>query len=230
MRDISSYIDATLLASTATEQDICVLCDIAKQYGFASVCVSGQWVSLCAHKLQDSISLVCTVVGFPLGAQDMQTKSFEASVLVDKGASEIDMVVALGAYFSKDYDYVANDIGRVYTAVHEAGKKHKRDVLVKVILETCYLKDEDIIKLCEICTHVGVEFVKTSTGFGTAGATKEHVALMARSIGDGMKVKAAGGIRNYETAMIMIDAGACRIGTSAGVEIVKGVSVEKGSY
>lgn len=190
------------------------LCREAKTYHFASVCINTCYVPLAASLLKDSGVKVCCTVGFPLGAMATKSKAFEAATAVADGAQEVDMVLNIGAMRAGNYDYVKQDIHAVVEACHP--KAH-----VKVILETCLLTEEQIIKACELCVAAGADFVKTSTGFSTKGATVEHVALMKRAVGDKAKVKAAGGIRTYEDAMAMINAGADRIGASAGIAIVE---------
>ncbi len=235
-KDIASYIDATVLKATAQRSDIVALCKEARTHEFACVCVSGQWASLCVHELEGCATRVCSVVGFPLGNESSACKAREAQHLVTQGVTEIDMVVSLGAYFSQDYDYVLQEIRAVREAIGKASNAVKNThALLKVIIETCYLLEEDIVRLCEMCISAGAEFVKTSTGFGDAGATVEHVRLMKRVVGKKARVKAAGGIRNYATARAMIEAGADRIGTSAGVDIVQMRAAEnadenKGKY
>lgn len=215
-KPIASYIGQY---SSRQRSGILALCEDAKTHAFACVCVSGQWASLCVAQLAGSPTRVCAVVGFPLGNESSEAKAHEAGHLVAQGVREIDMVVSLGAYFSQDYDYVLQDM----RAVREAMQAHAtgEPALLKVILETCYLCEKDIARLCELCMQAGADFVKTSTGFGSVGATVEHVRLMRRVVGDKARIKAAGGIRDYATACAMIEAGASRIGTSAGVDIVQ---------
>lgn len=212
--NLASYIDHTILKAEATKADVETLCQEAKTYHFASVCINTCYVPLAASLLKDSDVKVCCTVGFPLGAMATKSKAFEAATAVADGAQEVDMVLNIGAMRAGDYDYVKQDIHAVVEACHP--KAH-----VKVILETCLLTEEQIIKACELCVAAGADFVKTSTGFSTKGATVEHVALMKRAVGDKAKVKAAGGIRTYEDAMAMINAGADRIGASAGIAIVE---------
>ena len=209
---LAQYIDHTVLKPDTTQSQITQLCREAKEFNFASVCVNPTWVPLCVELLEDSPVLVCTVVGFPLGANTTETKALEAEELVSLGAAEIDMVLNIGNLKDKDYSSVYDDVMQVVDAA--------KDVVVKVILETCVLKDEEKIAACVLCKEAGAHFVKTSTGFNTAGATVEDVELMRRVVGPEMGVKAAGGIRDYRTALAMIEAGANRIGASASVEIV----------
>jgi len=209
---IAKYIDHTLLKPEATEQHILSLCDEAITYQFASVCVNPYWVSLCSKKLEETDVLVCTVAGFPLGANTTFIKADESSRAVGEGADEVDMVLNIGKLKSGNYPEVFKDIR---TVVRAAG-----DVLVKVIIETCLLTEEEKIAACILAKEAGAKFVKTSTGFNKAGATVEDVALMRQVVGTKMGVKAAGGIRDYRTAVAMIMAGANRIGASASVNIV----------
>lgn len=211
---LNKYIDHTLLKADATKEQITKLCNEAKQHDFASVCVNTCYVSLCADLLKDSDVKVCCVVGFPLGAMDTISKAFEAKTAVSNGANEVDMVINIGALKDKDYDYVTKDIEAVVNA--------SKPAIVKVIIETCLLTDEEKVEACKCAMKANAEFVKTSTGFSSAGATVEDVALMRKTVGTVCKVKAAGGIRSYEDAMKMIDAGADRLGCSAGIKIVEG--------
>lgn len=212
--NIASYLDHTVLAATATEEKIKKLCDEAKEWKFASVCVNTCWVEYCAKQLEGSDVNVCCVVGFPLGAMATEAKAFETSYAVKNGAKEVDMVINVGWLKDKKDDLVENDIREVKKA---CGKS-----VLKVIIETCYLTEEEKVRACELAVKAGADFVKTSTGFGTGGATSEDVALMRKTVGPNVGVKAAGGIRDYETAKKMIDAGATRIGCSAGIAIVQG--------
>ncbi len=214
---ILSMIDHTLLKANATKKQIEKLCMEAKQYNFASVCVNPAWVEFSAKILENSPVKVCTVVGFPLGATYPQVKAYETKMAIEKGADEIDMVINIGALKSKDYKLVLEDIQAVKQA---AGEK-----IVKVIIECCYLTLEEKITACILSKSAGADFVKTSTGFGTGGATIEDVYLMKKTVGD-MLVKAAGGIRDLETAIKMVEAGADRLGTSSGVNIAKQLAGE----
>lgn len=210
---LNSFIDHTLLKPDATVEQITKLCMEARQYKFASVCVNSCWVRLCAELLRGSEVAVCTVVGFPLGAMIPEAKAYEAEAAIENGATEVDMVINIGALKSKDYRMVAKDIHAVCEAVHEHG------ALLKVIIEACLLTREEKIIACLIAKNAGADYVKTSTGFSTGGATVEDVELMRKVVGDDMGVKAAGGIRDKETAEKMLDAGADRLGASAGVQI-----------
>lgn len=211
--NINKMIDHTLLKPEATIEMIENLCKEAKEYDFKSVCVNPYWVSTAYEELRDSDVLVCTVVGFPLGATTKETKFFETDFAVQEGADEIDMVINVGALKSKQYDVVLEDIKSVVQAAN--GRT------VKVIIETCLLSDEEKVKACELSMEAGANFVKTSTGFSTAGAKVEDVELMKSIVGDNLEVKASGGIRDLDTALKMIVAGATRLGVSAGVQIVK---------
>lgn len=212
--NLASYIDHTVLAADATEDKIRKLCEEAKQWHFASVCVNTCYASLCSRLLKDSGVNVCCVVGFPLGAMSTLAKAQETAIAVSDGADEIDMVINIGYLKDKKDDLVVKDIREVKRA---CGKKH-----LKVIIETCLLTEEEKVRACRLSVEAGADFVKTSTGFSKAGATAEDVALMRKTVGPEVGVKAAGGIRDYETAMKMIDAGANRLGCSAGIAIVQG--------
>ena len=211
--NINKMIDHTLLKPEATKEMIENLCKEAKEYDFKSVCVNPYWVSTAYEELRDSDVLVCTVVGFPLGATTKETKFFETDFAVQEGADEIDMVINVGALKSKQYDVVLEDIKSVVQAAN--GRT------VKVIIETCLLSDEEKVKACKLSMEAGANFVKTSTGFSTAGAKVEDVELMKSIVGDNLEVKASGGIRDLDTALKMIEAGATRLGVSAGVQIIK---------
>jgi deoxyribose-phosphate aldolase len=213
--DIASLIDHTLLKPEATPEQIAQLCAEAREYGFASVCVNPIYVKLAARLLKDSPVKVCSVVGFPLGATPPEVKAFEARKAIRQGASEIDMVIHVGALKAGDDDHVERDIAAVVAASHAGG------AICKVIIETCYLSDDEKVRACEITKRANADFVKTSTGFGPAGATVEDVALMRRTVGPEMGVKAAGGIRTLATLQAMVAAGASRIGASASVKIIQ---------
>ena len=212
--DPASLIDHTLLKPTATADQIRQLCAEAREHKFAAVCVNPVWVPLCAELLAGSPVAVCTVVGFPLGADLSEAKAFEAERCVALGASEIDMVINIGALKDQDFAAVQADIAAVVSSSHAAG------AIVKVIIETAYLTDEEKIAACVLAKDAGADFVKTSTGFGPSGATAADVALMRRVVGPGIGVKAAGGIRSGADFRSMVAAGANRIGASAGVKIV----------
>lgn len=213
---LARYVDHTLLKPDVTPDQIAQLCYEARKYEFASVCVNPTHVKLCADLLRGSAAKVCTVIGFPLGASSPDVKSFEAETAIRDGATEIDMVINVGALKAKDYDLVAKDINSVVRMGHAAG------ALVKVIIETSLLTDEEKVTACLLSKEAGADFVKTSTGFSGGGATIEDVALMRRVVGPEMGVKASGGVRNYDDAKNMVAAGATRIGASAGIKIVQG--------
>lgn len=210
--EIAAMIDHTVLHAYATDEQIEKLCAEAREYHFASVCVNPCHVARAAELLKGTGVKVATVVGFPLGANTTETKAFETKDAVAKGADEIDMVLDVGAMKSKRYHDVQNQI---HAVVQAAGGK-----LVKVIIETCYLTDEEKVIACKAAAEAGADYVKTSTGFGTGGATVKDVALMKKSIPAHMKVKASGGIHTYAEALAMVEAGASRLGASAGVAIV----------
>jgi deoxyribose-phosphate aldolase len=212
---MAHMIDHTLLKPDATQDEIAQLCYEARKYGFASVCVNPANVELCAQLLKGSGIPVCTVVGFPLGATSTETKVFESQQAIREGATEVDMVINVGALKSRDYELVERDIASVARACH-AG-----DAILKVIIEAALLTDEEKVVASQLTKVAGADFVKTSTGFGPGGATLEDVALMRRVVGPTMGVKAAGGIRSYADAQKMIAAGASRIGASASVKIMQ---------
>lgn len=210
MNNLASYIDHTLLKPIATKADILKLCEEAKQYHFASVCVNPCWVSLCAEVLKGTGVNVCTVIGFPLGANTSEIKAEEAALAIKQGANEVDMVINIGALKEGDTDRVYQDILAV--------RKASEGKVLKVIIETSYLTDEEKKTVCKLAAKAGADFVKTSTGFSNAGATAEDVKLMKEA--SGIKVKASGGVRTKEDALKMIEAGASRLGASAGIKIV----------
>lgn len=212
---IARTIDHTLLKPDASQDQIAQLCYEARTYHFASVCVNPTHVKLAAQLLKDSDVAVCTVVGFPLGATPAAVKAYETQQAIRDGATEIDMVINIGALKSHDYQALYEDIGAVVRAAHA------HNALVKVIIEAALLTDEEKVIACQLSKAAGADFVKTSTGFGPGGATVEDVALMRRVVGPTIGVKAAGGVRNYADAQAMIAAGATRIGASAGVKIVQ---------
>ena len=218
---LNKYIDHTLLKADASQEQIETLIEEAKKYDFASVCVNPTWVHFAAQALKATDVKVCTVIGFPLGANTPELKAFETSDAIQNGANEVDMVINIGALKSRNFDLVERDI----RAVVEAAK----GTLVKVIIETCLLTDDEKVKACQIAQKAGADFVKTSTGFSTGGATVEDVALMRKTVGSDMGVKASGGARSYEDALAFIKAGATRIGASSGVAIMEG-DVANGDY
>lgn len=213
--DIAKYIDHTLLKADAREKEIRRLCQEARQYGFYSVCVNGANVGLAYEELKGTDIRVASVVGFPLGAMASEVKAFEAANAIEKGAREIDMVINIGALKEGNKERVLEDIGGV---VRAAGDR----ALVKVIIESCLLGQEEKILACKLAVEAGAHFVKTSTGFSRAGASVEDIRLMRELVGPQLGVKASGGIRDFKTALAMIEAGASRIGASASVEIVGG--------
>ena len=212
-RDLARYIDHTILKANATKKDIESLCKEALMYGFCSVCVNSYWVPFAAMLLKGSLVKVCTVVGFPLGAMSTQSKAFEAKQAIWDGAVEIDMVINVGLLKANAFQDVQNDISEVRKAVGKAG-------ILKVIIETCLLTDDEKRKACELSVAAGAEYVKTSTGFSTSGATVEDIAFMRSVVGPNIGVKASGGIRNAESARAMLKAGATRIGTGSGVAVL----------
>lgn len=211
---IAGMIDHTLLKANATESQMEKLCAEARQYRFASVCVNPSWVSLCSQLLRGSGVKVCTMIGFPLGCTSTESKAAEAEAAIAQGAEELDMVMNIGKHLDGDERFVLEDIKSVVRAA--------QDRPVKVIIEICYLNPDQIVGACRIAKEAGAHFVKTSTGFGTGGATEEAVRLMRQAVGAKMGVKASGGIRTRDDAIRMIKAGASRIGTSAGVAIAEG--------
>ncbi len=212
--ELAQMIDHTLLKPEATPSQIDKLCAEARQYGFASVCVNPVYVHHCAKALRGSKVKVSTVIGFPLGANASETKVFEAAKAIQDGATELDMVINIGALKTGDLAQVRADIRQVVMAAHASG------ALVKVIIEACLLTDEEKVTACKLAQQAGAHYVKTSTGFSTGGATPEDVTLMRRTVGPEMGVKAAGGVRTLADAQRMIDAGASRLGASAGVKIL----------
>ncbi|EME7218706.1 deoxyribose-phosphate aldolase [Enterococcus sp. 3G1_DIV0629] len=217
--ELNRMIDHTILKADASKEAVMQIIEEAKKYHFYSVCINPTWVALAKEQLQGEPVAVCTVIGFPLGANTSETKAFETTDAINNGADEVDMVINIGALKSKDDQKVQKDI----EAVVEAAKDR---ALVKVIIETSLLDREEIIRACELAKAAGADFVKTSTGFSTGGAKVEDVRLMRETVGPEMGVKASGGIHNEEEAMAMIEAGATRIGTSAGVAIVSGSTGE----
>jgi len=214
-KPLNKYFDHTLLKPEATNEQIDELVKEAKEYDFYSVCVNTCYVSRCYVALKDTDVKVAAVVGFPLGACTTQTKVFETQEAFMDGAGEVDMVLNVGKFKSGDNDYVRDDIRAVADAAHSFGG------IVKVILETCLLTSAEIVEACKLSMEAGADFVKTSTGFGSAGASTVDVALMKKTVGDHLQVKASGGIRDYDQCMKMIEAGADRIGASASVKIME---------
>lgn len=217
---LTRMIDHTILKADATKEEVQALCKEAKEYNFASVCINPSNISLAYRLLQGTDVKVCTVIGFPLGANATEVKKFETKVAIEDGATEVDMVINVGKLKEEDYDYVLKDIEAVVEAA-------KGKALVKVILETCLLNDEEKKIACLLSKKAGADFVKTSTGFSTGGATEEDIRLMRETVGEDMGVKASGGVRTYNDAIKMINAGATRIGASASINIVNKVDSTK---
>lgn len=215
--DLSPLIDHTLLKAEATGAQVEALCGEALDHGFASVCVNSLWVPLAASLLRGSAVRTCTVVGFPLGASSLQAKAHDAELALEGGAQEIDMVLAIGPAKAGDWALAARDMQTLRAAV-------PAPMVLKVILETCLLSDEEKVRACELAAEAGLDFVKTSTGFSTGGATAADVRLMRRTVGTSLGVKASGGIRTYGTALEMVTAGATRLGLSASVAVVQGAA------
>lgn len=223
VKNIAAIIDHTALKPETNSKQIEKLCAEAKEYSFASVCVNPCYVPLAKQLLLGSTVKVCTVIGFPLGANTSKVKALEAEDAIQNGAEEVDMVVNNGLVKSKDWDGVFEDIKAVVDAA-------KGKALVKVIFETCLLDDEEKKKLCELSVKAGADFVKTSTGFGSGGATAHDISLMRQAVGPHIGVKASGGVRTYETAVEMMEHGATRLGTSSSLDIIGKTSSSKGSY
>ncbi|MGD6841282.1 deoxyribose-phosphate aldolase [Bacillus infantis] len=215
--NVAKMIDHTLLKADATKEQIEVLCSEAKEYSFASVCVNPAWVSYASELLKGSGVDVCTVIGFPLGASTSEVKAFETNNAIENGATEVDMVINIGALKSGSSDLVEADIRAVVEAA-------KGKALTKVIIETSLLTEDEKVLACELAVKAGTDFVKTSTGFSTGGATVEDIRLMRKTVGPEIGVKASGGVRSTEDAQQMIEAGATRIGASSGVAIVNGLT------
>lgn len=226
MKNLAQYIDHTALKAMTTESEIKTLCAEAREYNFKTVCVPTCYVALAHKELEGTEIGVTTVVGFPLGNETSAAKAFEAKEAVQNGASDVDMVINVGALKDQKLDYVKSDI----EAVVKASKEAKADTIVKVIVETCYLTNEEIAQVTEIVAQAGADFIKTSTGFGTGGATVEHVTIMRENAKGRIQVKASGGISDAQTAQAMIDAGATRLGVSKSIAIVTGQVAEHGDY
>lgn len=212
--NINKLIDHTALKPNTNKESILKLIAEAKTYDFASVCVNPCWVALAHQELKNTDVKVCTVIGFPLGANTTEVKVFETKDAIEKGAQEIDMVINIAMLKDKEYDYVENEIHQIVEAA-------KDKAIVKIIIETCLLTDEEKIKACELSQKAGADFVKTSTGFSTGGATVHDIALMRKTVGAEIGVKASGGVHTHEEALAMVEAGATRIGASAGVKLLK---------
>ncbi|QPC46933.1 deoxyribose-phosphate aldolase [Mangrovibacillus cuniculi] len=217
--NVAKLIDHTLLKADAVTAEVEILCTEAREYGFASVCVNPTWVNYAAEQLKGSGVDVCTVIGFPLGASTPEVKAFETTNAIENGATEVDMVINIGALKDKNDELVLRDIKAVVDAA-------KGKALTKVIIETCLLTDEEKVRACELSVKAGADFVKTSTGFSTGGATVEDIALMRKTVGPDLGVKASGGVRSAEDAAAMTKAGATRIGASSGVKIVQGLTAD----
>ncbi len=220
--ELNKYIDHTVLKATTTIEDIKTLCAEAKEYNFFSVCVNGSYVPLAAKELEGTEVSVAAVVGFPLGAMTQEAKVFEAKECIANGATEIDMVINVGLAKSGDFDAVEAEIRAIKEAIG--------DNVLKVIFETCYLTDDEKRKVAQACVNAKADFVKTSTGFGTGGATYEDVALMKEVVGDNCQIKASGGVRDFETAKKYIDMGVTRLGTSSGVQLMTTGKAVEGEY
>ncbi|ATF12595.1 deoxyribose-phosphate aldolase [Brevibacillus brevis X23] len=220
--NMNKYIDHTLLKPDATQEMIDNLCQEAREHDFMSVCVNPYWVKRSAELLAGSDVKVCTVIGFPLGASTIESKAAETRDAIANGATEVDMVLNVGALKSGDLETVKKDIVAV--------KQAAGDILLKVILETCLLTEEEKVVACKLSVEAGADYVKTSTGFSTGGATVEDIALMRKTVGPNVGVKASGGVRDGEAAVAMIEAGASRVGTSSGVSIVTGAKTTGSGY
>ncbi|GAA2822181.1 deoxyribose-phosphate aldolase [Lactococcus raffinolactis] len=220
--NLNKYIDHTVLKADTPKAKVQQIIDEAIQYDFMSVCINPTWVSFAAEKLAATDVKVCTVIGFPLGANTSTVKAFEAAEAIKNGADEVDMVINIGAAKDGDWDLVESDIQAVVDA--------SKDVTTKVIIETSLLTDEEKVKACQAAVRAGADFVKTSTGFSTAGATVADIALMRQTVGPDVGVKASGGVRSFADAQAMIEAGATRLGTSNGVDIMKGNVADGNGY
>lgn len=230
-KDIAKLIDHTLLSPQATQKEITNLCMEAQCFSFASVCVNPFYVKFCSELLNDSSVKVCTVIGFPLGANTTSVKIFEAQTAVKDGADEIDMVINVGKAIENDFDFILNEVKAVKDSLKILESEVSKKIILKVILETCFLSDFQIVECCKASVSGGADFVKTSTGFASPkssegqllpnGASVHHVQLMRKTVGEKIGVKASGGIRSYNTLIQMVEAGATRIGTSSGVSIVQ---------
>lgn len=222
-QNIANIIDHTVLKAFSSKDDVIKVCNEAKEHGFFSVCINPTHIELAKKELEGSNVKVCTVIGFPLGANTSEVKAFETKDAIAKGAHEVDMVINIGALKDKNYDLVYNDIKAVVDAAN-------KEALVKVIIETCYLTDEEKKIACELSVKAGADYVKTSTGFGTGGSTPEDIKLMRDVVGPNVGVKASGGVRTTEDAIKVIDAGASRIGASASISIATGEKTDTVGY
>lgn len=219
---MNQYIDHTLLRANATEREIIALCHEAKEHHFATVCINPSWITVAKKELMESGVKICTVIGFPLGSNTVESKVFETTNAISLGAQEIDMVIHIGQAKMGNFEYIQNEIVQIVKA---AGS-----IPVKVIMESCLLSDEEIIAVCKVAITAKAAFVKSSTGFSTGGATEAAIKLMKQIVGDKLEVKASGGIRNREDLAIMLAAGATRIGTSAGVALMHNDKSSSASY
>lgn len=215
LENLANMIDHTLLKAYVKDEDFLTLCKQADDYGFKMVAINPAAVRVCAEALKDSPVHVGAAIGFPLGQTTLECKVFETEDAIAKGADEIDYVINIVQLKNKNYEYIQEEMQKIKDICA------KNKVICKVILETCYLTEEEIVKVCQIAKEVRPDFVKTSTGFGTNGATPEHVRLMKETVGDGVAVKAAGGMRDLDSALAMVEAGATRLGTSAGITIIE---------
>ena len=222
-QNIANMIDHTVLKAFSTREDVIKVCNEAKEHGFFSVCINPTHIELAKKELEGSNVKVCTVIGFPLGANTSEVKAFETKDAISKGAHEVDMVINIGALKDKNYDLVYNDIKAVVDAAN-------KEALVKVIIETCYLTDEEKKIACELSVKAGADYVKTSTGFGTGGSTPKDIKLMRDVVGPTVGVKASGGVRTTEDAIKVIDAGASRIGASSSISIATGEKTDNIGY
>ena len=216
-KELASMIDHTNLKAYATDADMKKLCDEAVKYGFAMVAINSGQTARCAGYLKGTGIHVGAAIGFPLGQQTIETKVFETRDAIDNGADEIDYVINITELKEKNYDYITREMKEIVDLCHSRG------IICKVIFENCYLEKDEIVKMAEIAREVKPDYIKTSTGFGTSGATLEDVILMKKTVGDDVKIKAAGGIRTTEDALAYVEAGCSRIGTSAGIKIVEGL-------
>jgi deoxyribose-phosphate aldolase len=215
--ELSNKIDQTILKADANIQDVITLCNDTIKYGFACVMVNPCMIKYCAEALKGTDIAIGTVIGFPLGQNMVESKVFEAKLAIDSGAKEVDYVLNVSELIANNLEYIRNEMEQITKVAHENG------AVCKVILETCYLSEQSIYAVCRIAAEVGIDFVKTSTGFGTEGATVSNISFMKKVVGDKVKVKASGGVRTLEFALELIEAGADRIGTSNGVSLVKGL-------
>lgn len=222
-QNIANMIDHTVLKAFSSKEDVVKICKEAKEHGFFSVCINPTHIELAKKELEGSSVKVCTVIGFPLGANTSEVKAFETKDAIKKGADEVDMVINIGALKDKNYDLVYNDIKSVVDASN-------KEALVKVIIETCYLDDEEKKIACELSVKAGADYVKTSTGFGTGGSTPQDIALMRNVVGENVGVKASGGVRTTQDAIKVIDAGATRIGASSSISIATGEETDTTGY